>query len=242
MTQLAIVAEDSRNNKIAGSHRVAASYAPTKLTCPKSCPLMDDGCYATMGRTAIHANRLNQAVKKGMRPEQGARAEAKAIKATFKGGQIPQDGKKGGRDFRLHVAGDVRTKKSAEILAGAARAWKKRGGGDMWTYTHSWRTIPRHHFGKISVLASIEKPADAEEARKQGFAPALVVQTHPSTKAFKVEGTDTEFIPCPQQTRGVACSDCRLCFSESKLFHQGKGIAFAAHGATQKIKKHLTVV
>jgi hypothetical protein len=186
--------------------------------------------------------RLNKSVKKSMRPEAVARVERDAIVKSFEGGKIPQDGARGGRDLRLHVSGDARTRRAVRILAGAVKNWIGRGGGAVWSYTHAWQTVPRRDWGKTSILASMTDPALAAAARKQGYAPALVVQHHASDKAYQVAGSDVTWIPCPQQTRDVACSDCRLCMDSQRLFNANMGIAFAAHGATNKIKKHLTVV
>lgn len=240
---VAIFAEKSTNVKIAGRGHVSATYLATSVSCPTSCVLMRSGCYAEMGNTGIHTHKLNKQAPKGMRPEAAARAERTKINVAFKGGPVPQDGVKGGRDLRLHVAGDARTKKSVHILVSAIDKWKERGGGSVWTYTHAWATVPRKEWGAgVNILASLENPAKAAEARKQGYAPALVVGTHKSDKAYTLEGSDVKWIPCPEQTRGVPCSDCRLCMDTDRLFENNMGIAFAAHGATQKIRKHLTVL
>jgi len=239
---VAILAESSKNSKIAGSGQVSATYLSTKVSCPTTCALRNDGCYAEMGRTGIHVSRLNAEAPKGMRPEAAARVERDLVKESFKGGSIPQDGAKGGRDLRMHVSGDARTRRAARILAEAGTDWKARGGGTVWTYTHAWKTVPRKDWGPVSVLASMEDPRKAEEARAQGYAPALVVERHTSDKAYNVEGSDVEWIPCVEQTRGVACSDCRLCMDADRLRDTNRGIAFAAHGPTVKVRKHLTVL
>ncbi|NIN64196.1 MAG: hypothetical protein GTO63_05755 [Anaerolineae bacterium] len=240
---VAIFAPKSKNKKIVGRGNVAATYASIQGSCPSSCPLKDGGCYAQMGRVAIHTGRLDKAFVRGMRPEAIARAERDAIRASFGGGSVPQDGARGGRDLRMHVSGDARTKRSAAILGQAADEWVSRGGGDVWTYTHAWRTVPRDAWGtSVSVLASTENPLDTEAIRAQGYVPAIVVAEHPSDRVFTLEGSDVGWIPCPQQTRGVPCSDCRLCFDDAKLRDMNKGIAFAAHGATRKIRKHLRVL
>lgn len=240
---VAIFSEDSKNKKIAGRGRVSATYASIKGSCPNSCAFKGDACYAQSGHVAIHVKRLDEAVTPGMRPEAVARAERRAIREAFKGGRIPQDGEKGGRDLRMHVSGDARTRRSAEILGGAATEWKERGGGDVWTYTHAAMTVPREAWGPdISVLGSTEDPAQVETIKKQGYAPAIVVGQHKSDKAYKVEGSDVDFIPCMEQVRGIPCSQCRLCFRADWLRENNKGIAFAAHGATRKIRKHLKVL
>lgn len=241
---VAIFAEDSRNSKIAGRGRVSATYASIKGSCPSTCALKDDNsCYAKSGRTAIHVKRMDAAVTDGMRPEAVARAERRAIREAFKGRQVPQDGERGGRDLRMHVSGDARTRRAAEILGSAATEWKERGGGDVWTYTHAALTVPREAWGPdVSVLGSTEDPAKVDAIKAQGYAPALVVAEHPTDKAYKVEGSDVDFIPCVQQTKGTPCNQCRLCFKADWLLANNKGIAFAAHGATVKIRKHLKVL
>lgn len=240
---VAIFAEKSENVKISGKGRVSATYLSTSVSCPTSCVLRSDGCYAEMGNTGIHVHNLNKAVPSGMRPEAAARIERDKINASFKGGPVPQDGAKGGRDLRLHVAGDSRTVKATRILASAIKKWKERGGGAVWTYTHAWATVPRKEWGEATnILASMEDPALASKAREQGYAPALVVGSHKSEKAYTVPGSDVKWIPCLEQTRGIPCSDCRLCMNTERLFEDNMGIAFAAHGSTQKIRKHLTVL
>lgn len=241
---VAILAESSSNKKIAGKGKVSATYAATNITCPSSCSLRHEGCYAEYGPVGLHVMRLNEQATPGMRPEAVARVERDAMKAAFKGGRIPQDGAAGGRDLRLHVSGDARTRRSAKILAEGVRNWLKRGGGTVWSYTHGWKVVPRKDWGKTSILASMEDPALAKEARKRGYAPALVVGEHKSDKAYQVEGSDVTWIPCVAQIKeGVACSDCRLCMKADWLRDTNRGIAFAAHGvATKKIRKHLTVL
>lgn len=239
---VAIFAVKSSNSKISGKGVVAATYASTQASCPRSCALHKSGCYAESGRTGVHVAAMNSQAD-GVRPETVASKEAAMIKAAFGKRSIPQDGGRGGRDLRLHVSGDCRTTRSAEILGKAASHWRKRGGGNVWTYTHAWATVKRKAWGPdVSILASMEDPRLASKARKQGYAPALVVQRHTSDKAFTLPGSSVRWIPCVEQTRGIACSECRLCMDADSLRKRNMGIAFAAHGPTVKIKKHLKVL
>ena len=231
--------ENSTNRKISGKHKVWATYAPIKITCPNSCELKDKGCYAQLSFVAIFNRRLEKE-QEGKTPEQAARIEAASIDAAFPKG-VPQDGKKGGRDGRIHVSGDCRTRKAAKIVSAAARRIKLRGAGDVWSYTHAWRNVPRTDWEGVSTLASIKTTSDVPLARSQGYAPAIVVDTHLSDKTYELDGY--KFIPCPNQTRDVACVDCRLCFNADRLYQDNLGIAFAAHGAlTNKIKTRLKVI
>jgi hypothetical protein len=233
----AIYVSDSGNRKIMGTKKADATYVSIKASCPKDCDLMGEGCYAELGYVGITSHRLDDEAQ-GFSPLDAARAEAKAIDDSYKGGEVPA-----GRDMRLHVAGDSRTLMGTRVINKAIARWKQRGGGDCWTYTHAWKHVPREEWSNVSILASISNVSEVEAARAQGYAPAIVVPEHPSEKAFQLDGCDTKFIPCPAQTRGVGCTDCRLCFNANRLHDGNFGIAFAVHGAKKNnVKRHLNVI
>lgn len=237
MSKGAIYVADSGNRKILGSKKVDATYASIRTSCPKSCPLMGDGCYAELGYTGITSHRLDKDAD-GQSALDTARAEAKAIDSSYNGGEVPK-----GRDLRVHVAGDSRTLAGTRMIDNAVGRWVKRGGGKAWSYTHAWAHVPREEWKHVAVLASISSTSEVKTARKQGYAPAIVVAQHPSDKAYTLEGSDTKFIPCPNQTRSVGCTDCRLCFDANRLYEGNFGIAFAVHGVMKdKMKRHLTVL
>jgi hypothetical protein len=225
----AIYVHGSNNSKIMGSQGADATYVAIEASCPSSCPLKDDGCYAqTSGFLGKLARRLNDEAEGG----DANAAEVAAIDAATP---------KPGRALRLHVSGDCSTTVKALRLASAVGRWKARGGGAAWNYTHAWLSVHRKAWGKISVLASIENPAQARYARKQGYAPALIVTEHASPKAFVRNGV--RWIPCPAQTREIGCTDCRLCFDADALYARRAGIAFAAHGAKRNdVKRKLPVI
>ena len=238
MMKGAIYVSDSGNTKIMGSKKVDATYASIKATCPDSCELKDKGCYAQTSFVGMINNRMNRRARQDS-PLDLARSEAKAIDESYGGGQVPT-----GRAMRIHVAGDSRTWAGTRVISNAVLRWKKRGGGDVWSYTHAWRHVPRQMWEGVSTLASIDKVEDVHAARTNGYAPAIVVPEHKSERAYLLDGSDVKWIPCPNQTRGIGCTDCRLCFDDSRLFKGNFGIAFAAHGVRKnEIKKrYLTVV
>lgn len=233
----AIYVSDSGNTKIMGSKKVDATYVSIKASCPKSCPLMGEGCYAQLSYVGMTTHRLDEEAA-GFSPLQAARAEAKAIDNAYNGNKIPSS-----RDMRLHVAGDSRTIGGTRLINNAVARWKQRGGGDCWSYTHAWENVPRSEWSNVSMLASISTPDESSKAQAQGYAPAIVVEEHPSEKAYQLSGSDIKWIPCPAQTRGVGCSDCRLCFDADRLFNNNFGIAFAVHGVKKEsLKKRLKVI
>jgi hypothetical protein len=211
----------SSNAKIG---RVAATYASIASTCPTSCSLKGEGCYAQSGNVAFTVRRLD---KDGASPEDAALYEASLLDAA-KTREIQ------GLPLRLHVSGDARTPVAAELLSRAAERWMARGGGPVWSYTHAWRDVPRDAWGaKVAIFASVQSTAEGAEARAAGYVPAVVVERHPvDGRAHEENGV--KYIPCPSQTRGKSCVECRLCFDTDALASRGAGISFAAHGSGTK--------
>ncbi len=215
----------------------AATYASIEATCPRSCRFKQAGCYVRAGFTRGASDLLDEGGR-GMDPERVADAEVKLLDTAFgaeggRGARVPQDGARGGRDLRLHIGGDVPSTAGAQRLACAARRWRERGGGAVWTYTHRWREIPRAAFGDISALASVETPDDARRADLRGYVPVIVVPAFPSERVFEMEGLRLKVIPCPAETRGtesVTCVTCRLCLNDRALRRRGMAIGLALHG------------
>lgn len=228
---------DSGNTKIMGSKKVDATYATIEGSCPSSCPLKEAGCYAQSSFVGITVRRLDTEAE-GLSTLQVARAEAKAIDQSYDSGPVPK-----GRDLRVHVSGDSRTLAGTRLINKAIGRWKKRGGGEAWSYTHAWKNVPRDEWSNVGILASVSTVDEVTLARAQGYASAIVVPEHLSEKVYKLPDCDVKWIPCPNQTRGVGCSDCRLCFNDKRLLDGNFGIAFAAHGVKKnEIKRHLKVI
>jgi hypothetical protein len=223
---------------------VAATYVDIQGSCDDACAFKKGGCYAIGGVTGKLVASL-EVEARGMTPEALALAEALAIDAIHPEG-IPADGGRNGergRDLRLHVAGDARTRAAVRILARAAERWMARGGGCVWTYTHSWRTIPRSDWGPIQVLASCEHPREAALARRRGYAVALVVREFRERRAYAVDGMKDRLVPCPAETVGTTCVQCRLCLDADGLRARGRAIGFAVHGRDAgKAKRRLPLL
>jgi hypothetical protein len=209
----------------------SATYASIEATCPTSCRFRAGACYVTAGFTAQLARSLDEAAR-GMDGDAVIDAEAALIEAAFKRAQVPQDGARGGRDLRLHVGGDASSDVAAQRLAWAVDTWRYRGGGDAWTFTHRWREIHCGAWGSISALASVETIPDARAAVRLGYVPALVVDSFPSGRAYRVRGLRGKVIPCPSETTEgkVTCVECRLCLDAGALRRRERAIAFSIHG------------
>ena len=217
---------------------VSTTDASIAATCSSACPFKGSGCFAQGGLTQFTAKRLDEAAR-GLTADQVIAEEVRLIDSAFNSGRVPQDGARGGRDLRLHVGGDIGSTLGAQLLAGAAGRWRDRGGGAVWSFTHTWRDVPREAWGPISVLASVERPEDIAAARAAGYAAAIVVDKFPSDKAFSVPGSNTKIIPCPAETRGKTCVECRLCLDADKLLKRNVAIAFQAHGPTARLAREV---
>lgn len=232
----------------------SSTYTSIHGTCSDDCPLKRAGCYVDAGFTKFANDKLDQALL-GKTPEQVIAIEVRLIDEAFpqrliKGrfgmlarGGVPQDGARGGRELRLHVGGDAPSEACAKMLAGAADRWRARGGGRVWSYTHSYRTVRRQAWGSVAVLASVEKPEQVAVARAQGYAPAVLVPEFPNGKRL-FEFGGAQIIPCPVEATpgsGKTCiQGCRLCLGEVDLYGKNQGIGFAVHGP-EEAKVQLTV-
>jgi hypothetical protein len=212
---------------------VAATYT-SQDTCPDSCALKKNGCYAEKGRVAMTTKRLNNAGE--MNPEQISMQEASLIRrAAIKVGQQREKQKKTGRVakshmvgrlLRLHVVGDFPTQKALDSIDESCGLWKENGGGQPWSYTHNWKDLQPTE--NISLLASVDNLAEGVDALAKGFAPAGVVDTFETEKAHKIQGV--RWIPCPEQTGKAAdCVACGLCLNAERLAKGGMGILFKKH-------------
>lgn len=234
-----ILVLDSKNKKLGNG--VAATYV-SQESCPKTCPFLEEGCYAELGNTGIHTRRLN---KSTATPENFAIAEAMAIRDAvdkiYGDGQARR-GKKihwhWYKPLRGHVVGDTTKVSNVRIVATAYELWQ-RWFGEVWTYTHAWRRVARKHWRGVSVLASCETFLDVHKAHDRGYAAAIVVDRHAGDKAYRTK-TGLRIVPCPNQTRGVTCKQCQLCWKDQWLLKSRTVIAFEAHGSgKERVKEKL---
>lgn len=221
--RMAVAVERSRNRK---TGPVAVTMT-AQASCPPDCAFLGAGCYANVGMLgACHTPKLNAAAETATAMDV-ARAEAAEI-----------DRLAGGLPLRLHVVGDCATPGAARLVSGAAQRYMRRTGAPAaWTYTHAWRDVPRGHWaGKVSVLASCETPADVRDATARGWACAVVVEAHPADGRAYTDADGFRRIPCPEQTRGVPCVECKLCWDAGALAARRAVVEFQAHGSKKAVE------
>lgn len=206
---------------------MAVTYVSQK-TCPSTCPLRNNGCYAEVGmmRMAI-TSKINNTEED---IDSIIDSECSAID------KLPAN-----KTLRIHGVGDAPTPQAAKKLAIAGKNYLKRAknkSAKVYSYTHAWRTVKRKYWGVVSTLASCETTKQVKEARKQGYAASIVVAKFDSDKLYVKDGE--KLLPCPSQTKGITCSQCKLCTNDTHLRKAKISIAFEAHGVRkEKVKKML---
>ena len=214
--KIATAVEISDNSK---TGRVSATYV-SQQSCPDSCPLRGNGCYAEHDFVQFTTNRLNAVGT--VTVDTLAEEEAAAIRTLS-----------GRRALRLHVVGDCKTNKAAKTVSAAAADHTTKHGKPVWSYTHAWREVSPKSWAGVSILASCETTTDVKKAHRKGYAAAIVVTKHDQPKAYVRDGV--RILPCPQQTQKSAnCESCQLCWKSDFLLKSKTVIAFETHGGGEK--------
>jgi len=234
----------SANGKLADKSKgeLVHQTATGVQTCPQSCPFLGNGCYGENGRVGLQIND---------RLEHGTSARSAAIGEAACIDEAPATTRDGRPIYmRVHVRGDTLAK-WVPIVASAVSRYVERSGFDpalarptrqrlVWGYTHVL-DVQRETWGPdISILASVQHAREIQQARDRGFAAAIVVNDVPSARGFHDESTGEFILPCPVQSgRATSCISCGLCLRDQYLYDNGITIAFAAHGATRKVRNAL---
>lgn len=223
---------NTMNRKLLGC---AVTYV-AQQSCPQECLFLNQGCYAEYGPMLWSVTSKLNLEAKGLSPAELARMEGEKI------WWMRYDPSARNRPLRLHGVGDCKTDYAAQEVSSAADLWILTNKAPVWGYTHAWKNVKRESWRNISILASVENPIDLALAWKRGYAAALVVPEFPDgPKAFtqwiKKPGKKSQsfkIIPCPEQTLGIGCRDCKLCFKDQWLHENRIVIGFTPHGVGQK--------
>jgi hypothetical protein len=226
MTTVAFAVEASDNRKVGIASVTYASQASCSDGCrlkPKDGEL--NGCYANVSRMALHTVRVNSSPI----TEAAIIAETEAAAIRKLSGRL---------DLRVHAVGDCKTPEDAEIVSTAMAEHEAKHGNTAWTYTHSWQDVPRTAWHINAVLASCHSGAEVRDAQLRGYAAAIVIpHKHPLGKRYVYDGVDV--VPCPYQTRGIQCVDCRLCLHPQAIGNAA--IGFEPDKGTDKRVRRATL-
>ncbi len=202
-------------NRKTGS--IPVSMSP-KSTCPLTCPLRRNGCYAEHGPVGWHWKRLSLG---------DTGISWKAFLENVR--HLPKD-----TQWRHNVAGDLPgrgDKIDTERLAELVEANRGRRG---FSYTHkpalpeNLAAIRRANRAGFTINLSADNLAEADELARKNAGPVVVIL--PADAAYNhVERTPAgrKVIICPESYRNdVTCASCRLCVDAKRETI----IGFPAHG------------
>ncbi len=192
----------------------------SKKTCPDSCPLLNNGCYASAG---FHTNLHWDKVTSG---ERGVSIDdlCKQIQ------ELPV-----GQLWRHNVAGDLignADKIDKKALNSLVKANKGRLG---FTYTHYPMTkkhnvdaIRKANAGGFVVNISANNP---EQARTIKDKLGLPVVTVVSSDFWQGHHRQQNIVRCPAETNdAITCKTCKLCARQNR----SDIVGFTVHGSKTK--------
>lgn len=188
---------------------IYATYRQVGATCHTRCGFHPDHdnarvhgerCYALKGRTAIHSKRATPDASDG-----------ETVYRWIQG--LPD-----GCGVRLHVAGDFYGEGDVldwEYFERVCDAFRDRPKVSGWVYTHApfadFLRMQAAAPGNLAVNWSCDSLDEAQDAQRDG-AVALTCVLSPEQATQRVRGLTV----CPEQTSGIPCADCRLCWKADR--------------------------
>lgn len=191
----------------------------SRSTCPDSCALKANGCYADAGMVRINWQKLDT---KGLSLD--------ALLASIQA--LPK-----GQLWRHNVAGDL---PSIDVLDALTQANKGRKG---FTYTHAFNDYPgmlqavqQANEQGFTVNLSANSMQQADTLKALGAGPVVCLMPEDAPKVSLTPAGNTVTL-CPATYRDdIQCSNCGLCAVATR-----KGIVgFPVHG-TSKRKAHKVI-
>ena len=214
------------SNAKTGAIPVSTSH---KDTCPDSCPLKDNGCYASSG---YYTNHHWTKVTEGARGT-GWFDFLKAIES------LPA-----GVLWRHNVAGDLRGEDDTIDAEAARQLVVANGDRRGFTYTHypmtpvNANTVGNMNSSHFTVNVSTNSASEALQVKREyPQLPVVTIVTEDfwrdrSSVKASIGSKDTSLVRRPAETSDtVNCKSCQLC-SHS---HRESIVAFTVHGS-QKAK------
>lgn len=200
-----------------------------RKTCPPSCPLLKNGCYAEGYYTQLHWDKVTNG-------ERGTNWNEfiSTIKALPK--KIL---------WRHNVSGDLVGSNDvidAPALAQLVQANKNKSG---FTYTHypmtnnnNIQAVKMANDGGFTVNLSANNIQQADQYKSLNIAPVVVVVPEDCEKVTFTPNNN-KIVVCPAQTSNkVTCSSCGLCQKKDRDYI----IGFRVHGTyTKKAKLSLAI-
>jgi hypothetical protein len=217
----------SRNAKTGAMPVVTAS----RDTCPRHCPLREEGCYALRGPITWHWTALDEG-----RTGHDLATLLRRLRTLPPGtlwrygqaGDLPGDGRRIDADALeaiVHAQRGRRGYAYTHYLASppgrALERWLRTGDA-----RHNSEAIARANAAGFAVNLSAEGLRHADRLARLEIAPVVVVLPEIPERSVRTRG-GRRVVPCPHFCRGAVCRECGLCARR----RADEIVAFPAHGA-----------
>lgn len=208
------------SNKKTGPIPVSTS---AEETCPSTCPLFGNGCYANAGPLKLHWSKVSGG-ERGMNWDEFCATIAKLPKRQL---------------WRHNQAGDLPHIHEYIEENATLQLVKANKGKNGFTYTHHDTNKPHNlkivelcNAGGFTVNLSGNNPSHAAELRKQTNLPTVSVVTAEFWNGKKkVTHDGVDFVQCPAEYNAeTSCATCGACAVASR----SSVIGFTVHGTQKK--------
>lgn len=185
--------------------RVMSTYRTVGVTCPSSCPFLNNGCYAQKYHTELsakHAPTDAEVFDATMTEKVMRFVNSKRMKAPSL--------------VRFHTSGDIMLHDEVqtdyvEMLVKWADILKNRLGIPVINYTHAWFLKGAERV-KSFTRASVHHPDKARQAVDEGWHTTIAVRKHGAQEAKQeLRERGLHGVQCAYQTHKIKCADCKLC-------------------------------
>ncbi len=211
---------NTSNSKI-GKNKGIGTVMITADSCPDTCKLKGQGCYAETGFVGLHWGRLNRGETGtdwiGLAEEVKTKQPRSGVVRFGVAGDLPQHGRTG--EINGNLVG---------LLQGIFSGLKVYGYTHHRQSPHNVQIVEQMAANGWHVNFSCDSMQDAVDTVKRGHSAVCVVPHTETRKRWHVDGVPV--VVCPAQTReGMDCATCQLCMHERRCV-----VAFRAHGAKRK--------
>lgn len=197
-------------------------------SCPTSCPLKGNGCYAESGPLLLHWDKVSNGSRgvdiTGFIDELRTLPEGSCFRHN-QAGDLP------------HLSGFINYKELEAITSACAERKLI-----AWTYTHhkldnshNIEVIQKANRDGLTVNVSAHSQQHAVDVYRKGLPAVCIVPKDTQVNSWCTDGV--KFVVCPAQTKAnKTCAECKLCANANRACI----VAFKAHG-TQAKKAEQTI-
>ena len=191
-------------------------------SCPSSCPLKGNGCYAESGPLLLHWNKVSDGSRgftiDGFIDALRTLPEGSCFRHN-QAGDLP------------HLSGFINYKELESITSACAERKLI-----AWTYTHhkvdnshNIEVIQKANRDGLTVNVSAHSQQHAVDVYRKGLPAVCIVPKDTKVNTWCNDGV--KFVVCPAQTKAnKTCAECKLCANANRTCI----VAFKAHGTQAK--------